>query len=144
MNNLTILGHLGRDPEMTYTANGAAVTKFSMAVSRKYTNAGGDRMEHTDWFQVSAWNKLAEVANQYLTKGSPVLVIGRVELDEWDGQDGQHRAALAVTANQLELLGGKRSDGDYNADKVVSSADAGEESEPVAAGGVESVDDMPF
>ena len=70
MNKLTIIGHLGRDPEMRYTPEGQAVTTFSVASSRKYKTAAGEPREETEWFNVSAWGKLAEVCNQYLTKGS--------------------------------------------------------------------------
>ena len=146
MNQITLIGNVGRDPEMSYTASGQSITKFSLAVSRRYTKAGGVKMEHVDWFNVSAWGKTGEIANEYLVKGAKVAITGRVELNQWDGQDGQRRASMEVTVSSLELLGRKPSgDGGYdNADRPVEvpgdTGDVGEASEPVGAG----VEDLPF
>ena len=79
MHKITIIGHLGRDPEMKYTPDGQAVTTFSVAFSRKYKTAEGEPREETEWFNVSAWGKLAEVCNEYLTKGKQVYVEGRLK-----------------------------------------------------------------
>ena len=76
---MTIVGNLGSDPEMRYTATGVPVTSFSVAVSRSWTNQQGERQEKTTWFRVSAWEKLAELCSQYLTKGRQVLVVGEIE-----------------------------------------------------------------
>ena len=127
MNQLTIIGNIGRDPEMQITPAGKSVTKFSVAVSRRYTNADGQNMEHTDWLNVIGWGPLAETAQEFLVKGNKVLVIGRVELHQWDGQDGR-RASMELTANSMEFLTPKASGGDYNADRVVESADVSGES----------------
>lgn len=140
MNQITLTGNLGRDPEMSYTPAGKAVTKFSVATSRRYNNAAGEKMEHVDWFNVSAWGTLAETCNSFLVKGNKVLIVGRVELHQWDGQDGP-RAAMEVTANSMEFLTPKGSGGDYNADKPVEPADVadaqdGDSSDPP--------DDLPF
>ena len=78
MNKIIVIGNLGRDPEMRYTPNGQSVTSFSVASNRKYTTATGERREETEWFNVSAWGKLGETCNQYLTKGSQVYVEGRL------------------------------------------------------------------
>lgn len=99
-----IIGHLGKDPEMRYTPGGAAVTSFSVATSRKWNDAQGQQQEKTTWWKVSAWNKLAEVCNQYLHKGSLVMVEGDVSASAWIGQDGSARATLELTARNVKFL----------------------------------------
>jgi len=79
VNKIIIIGHLGRDPEMKYTPDGKAVTTFSVASSRKYITSSGEQREETEWFNCSAWGKLADVCNEYLTKGKQVYVEGRLK-----------------------------------------------------------------
>lgn len=111
---LVLVGNLGRDPEMRYTPQGTAVTSFSMATSRKYTTADGQQKEETLWFRVSVWGKQGETVNQYLSKGSKVLVEGSLVGDEngspkiWTGQDGKPRASFEVRANTVRFLSTKR------------------------------------
>jgi len=105
---ITIVGNLGRDPEMRYTASGVPVTSFSVAVNKKWTSQDGQRQEKTTWFRVTAWRKLAETASQYLTKGQQVLVVG--EMDEpnvWTDQNGNLRARLEITARDIRFLGSR-------------------------------------
>lgn len=102
-----IVGNLGRDPEMRYTPGGKAVTDFSVAVNRRYQTAEGQWEDKTTWFKVACWGKLAESTNQYLKKGSRVLVIGRVDASAWIGQDGQPRASLELTAFDVRFLSGR-------------------------------------
>ena len=106
-----ITGNLGRDPEMRYTPSGQAVTNLSVAVNDDYTNSSGERVKRTIWFRVSAWGKQAEVCNQYLQKGSKVLVQGRLNVDPatggpriWSGQDGQSRASYELSAQTVRFL----------------------------------------
>lgn len=114
---MTIVGHLGRDPEMRYTPTGVPVTSFSVAVSRSWNDQNGQRQEKTTWFRVSAWRKTAEVVSQYAVKGSLVLVTG--EIDEpriWTDKDGNARVSLEMTAQNVRFLGsrpdGNRQEGD--------------------------------
>lgn len=102
-----LIGNLGRDPEMRYTPNGKPVTSFSVACNRVYTTAEGERKEETEWFRVTAWNKLAETCSQYLRKGSRVYVEGRLRTRTWEGQDGQKRLELEVVANDMIILDSK-------------------------------------
>ena len=104
---LTIVGNLGRDPELRYTSGGAPVTTFPVAVNRKWTNQDGTPGEETTWFRVTAWRKLAETCSQYLSKGRQVLVVGRVTASAYMGQDGKPKASLEVTAESVRFLGGK-------------------------------------
>jgi len=106
MHKITIIGHLGQDPEMRYTPEGQAVTRFSVASSRKYKTAGGDQREETEWFNVSAWSKLAEVCNEYLTKGKQVYVEGRLKTRTYQAQNGETRFSLDVTCQEIQFLGG--------------------------------------
>ena len=102
---ITLIGNLGRDPEMRYTPSGVAVTSFSVAVNRSWTGQDGQRQDKTTWFRVSAWRRLAETCNQYLTKGQRVLVVGEVEEpNTWTDQEGNARAALEVTARTVRFL----------------------------------------
>lgn len=110
LNQLHLIGNLGRDPEMTYTPNGAANTKFSLAVSRRYNDANGQRQEHTQWFHVVCWERLAETVNEYAHKGSRVYVCGRIESRDYTDKDGNKRTAWEVTAQQVLLLDPKPAD----------------------------------
>jgi single-strand DNA-binding protein len=99
-----IIGNLGRDPEMRFTADGTPVTSFSVAVNRRWTSADGSQGEKTWWFRVTCWRRLAETTNQYLRKGNPVMVIGEVEASAYTGQDGEARATLELTAREVKFL----------------------------------------
>lgn len=96
-----IIGNLGKDPEMRYTADGTPVTSFTVAVNRKWS--GGEK---TWWFKVSCWRKLAETTNQYLKKGRQVMVIGEIDATAYTTQDGEARATLELTARDVRFLGG--------------------------------------
>lgn len=109
---LIIVGNLGRDPEMRYTSDGTPVTSFSVATNRKWTNQDGTPGEETVWFRVSAWRKLAETCNQYLSKGRQVLIEGRLKPDPstgaprvWTRQDGTAGASYEMTAFTVKFLG---------------------------------------
>jgi len=109
-----IVGNLGRDPEMRYTPDGTAVTNFSVASNRRWSSQDGSQSEETTWFRVTAWRQLAELCNQYLTKGRQVLVEGRLTPDResggprvWTANDGQPRASFEVTAITVRFLGGR-------------------------------------
>ena len=107
-----IVGNLGRDPEMRYTPQGTPVTTFTVAANRKWTNADGTPGEETTWFRVTAWRRMAETCNQYLSKGRQVLVEGWLKPDPetggpriWTGKDGVARASFEVTARIVKFLG---------------------------------------
>ncbi len=103
LNKVTIIGNLGKDPEMRFTANGTPITSFSIAVNRTYT-MGGERKEETEWFNVVAWSKLAETCNQFLGKGQQVYIEGRLQTRSWDGQDGQKHYRTEIVANDVIFL----------------------------------------
>lgn len=130
---IIIVGNLGRDPEMRYTPTGQAVTSFSVASSRSYTNQNGEKVDETTWFRITAWGKLAETCNQYLHKGSKVLVEGRLVPDKNGGpriftrQDGTSGASFEVTAATVRFLSAR-----------------GEGGEAMVESPGESEDDIPF
>ena len=108
LNRMLVIGNVGADPEMRYTASGTGVTSFTVASSEKYTKSNGEKVEETDWFTVTCWSKLAETVNQYVSKGMKVCVEGRIKLDEFEGQDGKSRAKIAITATRVVFLSSKR------------------------------------
>jgi single-strand DNA-binding protein len=126
---IILVGNLGRDPEMRYTPSGQPVTSFSVASSRSYTNPNGEKVDETTWFRVTAWGKQAETCNQYLHKGSKVLVEGRLTPDKNGGprvfqrQDGTTGASFEVTAGTVRFLSSRGEGGDSMMD---SGGQAGE------------------
>jgi len=120
---ITIVGYLGNDPDMRFTPNGQAVTGFSVATSRKYTNNSGQQIDETVWFRVSVWGAQAESCNQYLHKGSPVLVVGRLRPDPQTGnprtftrQDGSIGASFEITAQNVRFLPAGKGTASYEED----------------------------
>lgn len=120
MHKITIIGFLGRDPEMRYTPSGDSVTSFSVASSRRYRTSAGEQREDTMWFNINAWGRIGEACNQYLTKGRQVYVEGILTTRIFQGNDGQARIANDVRASEVQFL---------------SQAGAGMESERPAYGG---------
>ena len=105
---LILIGRLGRDPEMRYTQDGTPVTSFSVATDRRWTDKSGQQQQRTTWFRVSAWRKLAETCNQYLSKGKQVMVEGELsEPKPYQKRDGTYGASLDVTAYTVKFLGSR-------------------------------------
>lgn len=110
---ITLIGNLGRDPEMRFMPDGSPVTQFSVAVNRKWNGSDGNPMQETTWFSVSVWNNLAEACNNYLKKGSKVFIEGRLKPGDggmprlWKRQDGTLAASYEVVASTVRFLDGK-------------------------------------
>ncbi len=111
LNKVMIIGHLGRDPEMRYTPSGRPVSTFSVATTRSWNTAEGDRREETEWFNVVAWGSLAEICNQYLRKGQQVYIEGRLQTRRWDDPEGKKHFATELVAKEMILLGERREAG---------------------------------
>lgn len=109
VNKVTILGRLGKDPELTSTPSGKQVCKFSVATSKKYNGK-----EHTEWHNIVAWNKTAELCSQYLAKGSQCYLEGELQTRSWETDSGQKRYATDIVANSVQFLGGKGDKKDFN------------------------------
>jgi single-strand DNA-binding protein len=104
LNKIMLIGNVGTDPEMRFTANGNPVTSFRVATSRTYTTSEGERRQETEWFTVVAWKKQAESCNQFLNKGQRVYVEGSLRTRSWEGRDGQKRVTAEVIANRVLFL----------------------------------------
>jgi len=112
---ITIIGNVGRDPEMRYTQGGVAVCDFSVAVNKRYTTAGGEQRDETTWFRVTCWRQLAETMGKYLTKGKQVMVVGEVTASAYTDKAGQPAATLEITANTVKFLGQRQESGENEA-----------------------------
>jgi len=117
LNKVQIIGHLGKDPEMRYTPSGKPVTTFSVAVSRTWNSADGERHSETEWFNVVAWGTLAEICKQYLNKGQQVYVEGRLQTRRWDDKEGVKHTSVEIVASEMMMLGDRR-DSNNNSQEV--------------------------
>lgn len=105
MNKVIIIGNLGQDPEMRYSASGNPLTRFSVATNRRYTTASGEQQEQTEWFNCTAFGRLAETCNQYLTRGQQVYIEGRLSTRQYDRRDGTPGFSLDVFVTDMHFLG---------------------------------------
>ncbi|MBQ0216919.1 single-stranded DNA-binding protein [Alcaligenes faecalis] len=108
VNKVILVGNLGRDPEVRYSAEGSAICNISIATTSQWKDrTSGERREETEWHRVVFYNRLAEIAGEYLRKGRPVYVEGRLRTRKWTGQDGQERFTTEIIAEQMQMLGGR-------------------------------------
>ena len=110
VNRVFLIGRLGRDPEIRHTTSGAAVANFSIATDERWTDAEGNRQTRTEWHNIVAWRKLAEICGQYLRKGRLVFIEGRIQTREWDDRDGNKRRTTEIVASNMQMLGGRGQD----------------------------------
>jgi len=111
LNKVMIIGHLGRDPEMRYTPSGRPVTSFSVVTTRTWTSAEGERHEEEEWFNVVAWGNLAEICNQYLSKGQQAYIEGRLQTRGWEDSEGKKHYRTELVASEMIVLGDRRGSG---------------------------------
>jgi single-strand DNA-binding protein len=114
VNKVILIGNLGADPELRYTASGTAVAKFRIATSETFTDRQGARQERTEWHRITAWGKLAEICGQYLSKGRQVYIEGRIRSDTWE-QEGVKRYSYEIVADVMRMLGPGRGERDTEA-----------------------------
>ncbi len=107
-NKIILVGNLGRDPELRYTPQGTPVCSFTVATNEKRKDRAGEMQDMTTWFRVTLWGRQAETASQYLTKGRPVYIEGRIRMEEWTDRDGKQRYTLEVHATDMQFIGGGR------------------------------------
>ncbi|MBF0253023.1 MAG: single-stranded DNA-binding protein [Candidatus Omnitrophica bacterium] len=149
LNKVFIMGNLTRDPELRYVPSGAAVASFTVAVNRVYKDKAGEKKEETSFIKVIIWGKMAEVCGEYLSKGKPVLVEGRLQSRSWEGTDGQKKSAVEVIASTVQFLGGK-TQRDTSSDPISGSGGLGSvdlNSEGAEDGGFSAIsdnDEIPF
>lgn len=159
VNKVILVGNLGRDPEVRYMPNGEAVCNFSIATTDSWKDKNGQKQERTEWHNIVMYRKLAEIAGEYLKKGRPVYVEGRLQTRKWQTKEGQDRYTTEIIADQMQMLGGRDSGGsnasydDMNQDQgadqgapVRQSAPAAQAAKPSAGGSSfdEFDDDIPF
>ena len=149
LNKVFIMGNLTRDPELRYVPSGAAVATFSVAVNRPYKDSAGEKKEEVSFIRVVVWGKMAEVCGEYLTKGRPVLVEGRLKSRSWEDQSGQKRSATEVVANSVQFIGSRttRQDtGPKEGPKEVESINVDQEYDSGSSGGSDKTggDEIPF
>ena len=111
LNKVMLIGNLTRDPELRYIPSGQAVTTFTIAVNRAFNSKSGEKKEEVAFIRIVAWARLAEICNEYLKKGRPVFVEGRIQTRSWDGPDGNKRYSTEVVADNVQFLGSKPGNG---------------------------------
>ncbi len=131
VNKVILVGRLGRDPETRYTGGGQAVANFSIATDETYKDRNGERQKRTEWHKIVVWGKQAEIAQQYLKKGSLLFVEGRIQSREWQDKEGQKRTSFEIVATNFRMLGGR-------GDGAAIGAGAG----AAAGGGARHADDF--
>ncbi len=135
VNKVILVGRLGRDPETRYTGAGQAVANFSLATDESYKDRNGERQKRTEWHKIVLWGKQAEIAQQYLKKGSLIFVEGRIQTREWQDKEGQKRTSFEIVANNFRMLGG-RAEGAIGATAGASASAGGADFEsPAGSGG---------
>jgi len=107
VNKVILIGRLGKDPEVKYTPSGAPVAKFSLATDEVFKDRSGEQQKRTEWHNIVAWNKLAEICGKYLTKGKLVYIEGSIRSRQWEDQAGNKRTAYDIVAGRMQMLGSK-------------------------------------
>ncbi|MBD3422329.1 MAG: single-stranded DNA-binding protein [Chitinivibrionales bacterium] len=130
VNKAILIGNLGKDPELKYTPGGQAVTTFPIATTERWNDKSGQRQEKTEWHNIVVWGKMAETANQYLSKGRPVYIEGRISTRSWDDRDGNKRYRTEIVAQSFQFLGSSSGAGRNDA-PAFSGEDAPSQSESV-------------
>lgn len=109
VNKVILVGNLGADPELRYTPGGRAVVNFSMATTRSWNSKDGEKKEETEWHRIVAWDKLAEICGEYLKKGSPLFIEGRLQTRSWEDKSGAKRWSTEIVALEMQMLGQRQS-----------------------------------
>jgi single-strand DNA-binding protein len=150
VNKVILVGRLGRDPETRYTGGGQAVANFSLATDETYRDKNGERQKRTEWHKIVVWGKQAEIAQQYLKKGSLIFIEGRIQSREWQDKEGQKRTSFEIVATNFRMLGGRAdgaASGGFSAGSRSEEHDQSAATDELAGGasGPEiSDDDIPF
>jgi single-strand DNA-binding protein len=148
VNKVILVGRLGKDPETRYTSSGQAVCNFTLATDETYKDRAGERQKRTEWHRIVVWAKQAEIAQQYLHKGSLVYVEGRIQTRQWDDREGQKRTTTEIVATNFRMLGSR---GDGSAAAAGGAGGGGNEADLQTSSGAEetaapepSDEDIPF
>jgi len=146
VNKVILIGNLGKDPETRYLPSGDAVTNISVATSEKWKDKSGEQQEHTEWHRVAFFGKTAEIAGEYLKKGSPVYVEGRIRTRKWQDKEGNDKYSTEIVADRMQLLGGRSGGAEPMAREPATATTGGGGSKPAPRKGTieELDDDIPF
>ena len=147
INKVILVGRLGRDPELKYTASGVPFCRFSMATDDTWNDkSSGERQERTEWHNIVAWDRLAEICNQYLTKGRLVYIEGSLQTREWDDQEGNKRKTTEIRARDMVLLGSPSENNGNGARRPAADAVGSAPASAAAAATTSTItdDDIPF
>ncbi len=147
VNKVILIGNLGADPETRYLPSGDAVTNIRVATTEKWRDKGGEQQEHTEWHRIAFFGKLAEIAGEYLKKGSPVYVEGRIRTRKWQDKEGQDKYSTEIVADRMQLLGSRSGGASDSATREpATAAVAGGGKAPAKKGGGfdQMDDDIPF
>ncbi len=150
VNKVILIGNLGADPETRYLPSGDAVANIRIATSEKWKDKSGEQQEHTEWHRIAFFGKLAEIAGEYLKKGSPVYIEGRIRTRKWQDKEGQDKYSTEIVADRMQMLGGRGggSGGSEPMKREPAAAEAGGggKSQQAKKGGAfdQMDDDIPF
>ena len=141
INKVILVGRLGRDPELRHTPSGTAVANFSLATDERWTS-NGETQSRTEWHNIVVWSKLAEICNQYLTKGRLIFIEGRLQTRDWEDKDGNKRRTTEIVASDMKMLGGRREDAPVGETVAAETGSSSESSNDMEVGITD--DDIPF
>jgi single-strand DNA-binding protein len=146
VNKVILIGNLGKDPELRYTPGGSAVVNFPIATNERWKDKDGNPQERTEWHNIVLWGRLAEIANDYLRKGSPVYIEGRLQTRSWDDRDGNKRYTTEIVGTQMQMLG--RAEGGGGEGRPMKQTEGGGRQNGSQSGGEDGGadvdDDLPF
>jgi single-strand DNA-binding protein len=140
VNKVILIGNLGKDPELRYTPGGSAVVNFPIATNERWKDKDGNPQERTEWHNIVLWARLAEIANDYLRKGSSVYIEGRLQTRSWDDRDGNKRYTTEIVGTQMQMLG--RAEGSGGGGRPVGPDEGSERKGGSPSGGQKSGDDV--
>jgi single-strand DNA-binding protein len=146
VNKVILIGNLGADPETRYLPSGDAVTNIRIATTENWKDKSGEKQEHTEWHRIAFFGKTAEIAGEYLKKGSPVYVEGRIRTRKWQDKEGQDRYSTEIVADRMQLLGGRGGGAEaMTAREPVGATAGGGGKAPARKGAIDELDDdIPF
>ena len=144
LNKAILIGRLGRDPEVRHMPNGEAVCNFSIATSETWTDQNGQKQERTEWHNITLYRRMAEVAGQYLKKGSLVYIEGRIQSRKYTGKDGIERTAYEIIGSEMRMLGGKAEGSSESANTAEPPAPPRRQDSAAPAQPVDDIDGIPF
>ena len=144
INKVMLIGNLGKDPEIRYMPSGDAIANLTLATTENWKDKAGEKQEKTEWHRVSMFGRLAEIAGEYLKKGSSVYIEGKLQTRKWQDKEGNDRYTTEIVANEMKMLGGRPSGGDTGMDRPASSGakPARPAASPAAPSGNSGFDDM--